>query len=166
MTDARDSTNEMAEGVFVSDRELLIQLATRIVESRAVAEELVQESWLRWHGKDYREADARPIFRRIVSNLAKDWRRSRTVEANALVDVQALYDTAPSTEAAVIARDELAIVLRTLQKMSRRQIRAFRMRTIDGKTYREIGERLGLSLSHARNLVEQVIFEVTLALDD
>lgn len=150
---------------FMDDRECLIALASRIVESRAVAEEIVQESWLRWQGQRYEASDAKPIFRRIVSNLAKDWRRSRTVEYSVLSEVERLYSSAPCTETAVIARAELLIAIKTLRRLPKRHVLAFRMRTIENKTYSEIGQHLNLSLSHARNLVERVIVEVILALD-
>lgn len=165
MTNKAETCSEPVLDVFVADRELLIALAYRIVDSRAVAEELVQESWIRWQRRDYLASDARPILRRIVSNLAKDWRRSQTAEQTALGEVQAFYASAPSSESALIAKNELLLVIRTLGKMSPRHRRAFRMRTVDGKTYKDIGARLGLSISHARNLVEQVIVEIVLVLD-
>lgn len=155
-----------AEAVFVSDRERLIGLACRIVESRAVAEEIVQDSWIRWDSHSYEPKDARPIFRRIVTNLAKDWRRRRTAETAALAEVQTYYAASPSTENAIVAKSELLRVVKTLKKMPRRNIVAFRLRNIEGKTYKEIAARLDLSISHARNLVEQVIVEVILALDE
>ncbi|WP_165390275.1 RNA polymerase sigma factor [Thalassococcus sp. S3] len=154
-----------AEQTFVSDRERLIDLALRIVDSRAVAEEIVQESWIRWHGKEYAQAEAGPIFRRIVSNLAKDWRRSRTAEQVALSEIYERRNATPSTETAVIARNELSIIVRTLLSMSDRHVRAFRMRMIEGRTYKEIGQALGLSVSHSHKLIEQVMVEIYFALD-
>lgn len=165
MEDRKQVLETGAEAVFLSDRERLINLACRVVESRAVAEEIVQESWIRWHGQSYEPSQARPIFRRIVANLAKDWRRSRTAEVAALSEVKAFYATAPSAETAMIAKSELLLVIRTLKKLPRRNIQAFRLRTIEGKTYKDIGARLGLSISHSRNLVEHVLVEVILALD-
>ena len=165
MLKAKNSDEHLAEAVFVSDRELLIKLACRIVESRAVAEEIVQESWLRWYGKDYNALQARPIFRRIVSNLAKDWRRSRTTETQVLSEIEAISSYAPSAERDVIARSELALVIRTLESMSNNHIRAFRMRALDGKTYKEIGRNLGVSVSQAHRLIEQVFVELVLALE-
>lgn len=66
---------------FVDDRDRLIAIACRIVDSRAVAEELVQESWLRWDARDYPADKAAPIFRSIVANLARDWRRRQRTES-------------------------------------------------------------------------------------
>lgn len=155
-----------AATVFVNEREVLIELACRIVESRAVAEEIVQESWLRWQGRDYKSSHARPIFRRIVSNLATDWYRSRRAERGLLSDVYAIQSHHPSTEAAVIARNELAIVVKTFLKMSDKHIKAFRMRTLEGSTYAEIAAALGVSVGYAFRLIEQVMVEIYLALDD
>ncbi|MEM6482603.1 MAG: hypothetical protein AAF681_12200, partial [Pseudomonadota bacterium] len=43
---------------FVDEQDKLIAIALRIVESRAVAEEVVQESWLRWQRHGYAAEDA------------------------------------------------------------------------------------------------------------
>ncbi|MEM8554848.1 MAG: sigma-70 family RNA polymerase sigma factor [Pseudomonadota bacterium] len=157
-------TNELAE-TFERDRRVLLAIACRIVEDQSVAEEIVQESWLRWHGRDYKQSDARPIFRQIVANLARDWRRSRTAEFGALSELYQRRSFTPSTEAVVIARSELAAVVRTLRRLPKRNVRAFRMRVIDGMTYQQIGDRLGVSVSHTHGLVEQVMVEIGLALE-
>ena len=157
--------SDLALTTYMDDRERLIALACRVVESRAVAEEIVQESWLRWHGRRYSSEKARPIFRSIVFNLAKDWRRSRRAEFGALSELYVMYSNTQSAEAAVTARSELALVVRTLEKMPRRHVRAFRMRTLDGRTYKQIADRLGLSVSHTHKLIEQVMVEIGLALE-
>lgn len=154
-----------AEAVFISDRERLIEIACRVVESRAIAEEIVQESWLRWHKQNYKPAEARPIFRRIVANLAIDWYRGRRTENGVVSDIYAMRSYAPSTETAVIARDELTIIVKTLLSMSKRHVKAFRMRTVDGKKYKEIAEELDVSVGFAFRLIEQVMVEIYLALD-
>ena len=104
---------EQALTTFLRHREKLIAKACRIVESRAIAEEFVQDSWLRWHERQYPPQKSQQILRRIVRNLALDWlRRDKEVIdrrlpgeilifdhnlANATVsDVLDLHDPAPA----------------------------------------------------------------------
>lgn len=150
---------------YINQREFLIAVACRVVESRAVAEEIVQESWLRWHGRDYEPNKAHLVFRRIVTNLALDWRRRRTSEYSALSEIATFSDHAPSSETAVVARAELASIVRTLRALPKRNVRAFKMRTLEGATYKEIAGTLGLSISQTYALIEHVMVEIGLALD-
>src|SRR5262249_24362558 len=63
-------------GLLMADRERFIAQASRITGSRAAAEDVVQEAYLRMAGTDA-EAVAKPIayVSRIVRNLATDWLR-------------------------------------------------------------------------------------------
>ncbi|MEM1299345.1 MAG: RNA polymerase sigma factor [Pseudomonadota bacterium] len=138
-----------ALSIFVEDREDQITLARSFVRNSAVAEELVQDSWLRWHGRGYKETDARSIFRTIVANLARDWWRRDKVERT-VFDVLAMApDAAPNTEHVVIVKDDLARVLAALRRMPTRTRAAFRMRWLDGCSFAEIGRRLNVSKPRA-----------------
>ncbi len=149
---------------YVDERHALIALAVRIVDSHAVAEELVQESWLRWSKHDYSADDAAPVFKSIVRNLALDWRRARHREFSSLPDLAALRGEVPCSERAVIAKDELRRVVEALHRLPPRTLRAFRLRFVDGLTYAQIGKRIDLSLSRARTLVENAMVEISIAL--
>lgn len=154
-----------ALSTFLSDREKLIAIACRVVESRAVAEELVQDSWLRWNRKRYPAERALPIFRRIVSNLALDWARRRQSERQILADDPFGDLQSPSSEHVVIARDELAHVVTALGRLPKRTVTAFRLHFVDGLPYAEVGRRLGISLSRAHALAEDALVEITISLD-
>jgi len=66
----------MSTALFQTERPRLLALAYRLTGSRADAEDLVQEAWLRWQGHE-NEADNAPAYlARIVVNLGMDrWRR-------------------------------------------------------------------------------------------
>lgn len=156
--------NDPALSAYVEQRDTLIAIAARIVENQAVAEELVQDSWLRWLAKDYPSDKATPILRRIVSNLALDWSRSRRVERLALEEFCVDDRSAASSERVVIARQEIRAVVAVLERMPKRTVRAFRYRFIDGLTYAEIGRRLNISLSRSHALIEDALVEITVRL--
>lgn len=161
-----DRSAQPALDTYLQNRRQLISLACSIVESQSVAEELVQESWLRWSQKNYPEKDARPILRRIVSNLAFDWGRRRSRELSAINDRALEPHLAPSSEHVVMARQDLIAVIHVLQALPKRSVSAFRMHIFGGKTYAEIGRKLGISRSRAYELVEDTLVRLALSLDD
>ena len=151
---------------YIYERVGLIALATRIVDSHAVAEEIVQESWLRWHRKDYPITKARAIFRRVVANLAKD-RYRRLQKEHQVLRYANWHDLdAPDSERLYIARQDLHRAIQALQELPKRSVRAYRMHCMDGLSCAEIGRQLGLSRSRAHALVEDVIVHVTIRLSE
>ena len=150
---------------FVDERRNLIALACRIVRNESIAEELVQDSWLRWQERRYPAQKAVPILRRIVSNLAKDFYRRQTTEKAVLAEHAATLGPASDSERVAIARQELLRGVRALKQLPRRTRTAFHLHCIDGLTYAQIGERLNLSRSRAFDLVTDALVHLTLALD-
>ncbi|MEM8796726.1 MAG: sigma-70 family RNA polymerase sigma factor [Pseudomonadota bacterium] len=152
---------DVALTTFLKEREALISVALRIVQTRAVAEELVQDSWLRWDNKNYPSDKALPIFNRIVSNLARDWWQSRQTEEQILTDLMLLEDSDFDSERILIARQELRRVVEALEKMPQNTIYAFQMRFVDGLTFREIAKQLGLSRSRAHAILDEALITIT-----
>jgi len=150
---------------YVSDREYLISVAFRIVKSRAVAEEIVQESWLRWNGRGYAPDRSRSLFRRIVTNLALDQCRRWKREAEILDMPAFVAETVPCSERVVSARQDLAVVMAELKRMPPRKVEALHMRLEEGAAYAEIGRRLGVSKSRAHELVEDALVGLAIALE-
>lgn len=157
--------SDQAVGTFIEERERLIALACSIVRDQAIAEDIVQESWIRWAGRNYCPSGARPVFRRIVMNLAKDWyRRSRT-EKEVMHAQQLLFSPTLDSERVVLARLEIIAVARALAALPDRSRQAFRMHRIEGLGYAEIGKRLSVSPSTAFADVENALVELVLATD-
>lgn len=151
---------------FVDERDRLIAAAYRIVDNRAVAEELVQESWLRWHGKTYPPDHALSLLLRIVRNLSIDWHRKRRVEFEA-IETQVLLQESPlDAERIVEARQQLERVIRVIDLLPPKSRLAFRHARIDGLTLNETGQRLGVSQSRASQLVSDAIVRIVEALDE
>lgn len=150
---------------FLEDRERLTRLAQSYVNSRAIAEELVQDAWLRWHARSYQDADARPIFRQIIVNLGRDWwRRSQTERA--AVQVLAMEpDVAPSADTIVIAKEDLERVLVVLASLSPQTQAAFTMSWYEGLSMSKIAARLGISKSYAHKLVSRALTDLAVHLE-
>lgn len=147
---------------FVRDRDVLIAIALRIVESRAVAEELVQESWLRWDRRDYPDDKAKPIFRSIVANLARDWSRRQRLETHILDAFVDLQEDSRDGERIVIARQEVKKMVRSLEELDPRIVTAFRLSRIDGLTLSQIAAQLDTVPSRIHSYIVKALTHITL----
>lgn len=149
---------------FVSNRDSLIALATKLVGQLDIAEDLVQDTWLRWCAKEYSARDAKPILRRIVSNLAYDWHRRQKIERDYFPDVTLHSDLTTDSESVVIAQDQLARVTREILKMHKSMRAALLLHRVDGLTYVQIAKRLSVAPSTAHKLVEDALVRLVVAL--
>ncbi|MEM6901006.1 MAG: RNA polymerase sigma factor [Pseudomonadota bacterium] len=156
-------TDQVAES-FIQEREQLISIACKIVKDHGVAEDLVQESWLRWHFHKYSAANSRSIFRKIVANLARDYFRRRKREGELLAYADWQSTNSPDSERIYSARQELVVAMNALSELPQRTVLAYRMHCMDGLSCAEIGRRLKLSRSRAHALVEEAIVHVTMRL--
>lgn len=153
---------DIALDTFVSRRNDLVALANKFVRNQSVAEELVQDSWLKWNAKNYPSSDAGPIFSRIVVNLSRDWLRKQKREWTKLESFSLLYDTAPDTERVVIGRQDLINVIRALQKLPPNALHAFRLSRVEEMTFAQIGNEMGIAPSTAYGLVSEALIRVAL----
>ena len=147
--------------LFIEHRGSLIDYATRIVGSRAHAEDLVQEAWLRFEEVARQRLLEEPLgyLYRIVRNLALDGRRRTALESHIVSggpsDAAFAVSPAaePSPETVVLYRDELRLLMAALEELPERTRIAFEMHRFGGCKLREIAEFLGISLPWAQRLV-------------
>lgn len=150
---------------FVDEREDLLALAHSVVGSRAIAEDVVQESWIRWQGRSYPTDRARPLLRRIVANLARDWYRRTRNERDVNQSIAEGVEFYPDSERVIIARQELQLVVDALRELPERTLIAFRLSRIDGRSLTEIGAHLGVSTPRAHQLVRGALVHLAKRLD-
>ena len=104
--------------IFIGNRRALVDYATGLVGSRTLAEDLVQEAWLRFDEAASKQFVREPLgyLYRIVRNLAVDRQRRASRESRIFADI-AIEDAAivspdrpatPETEA--LFRDEIFYV--------------------------------------------------------
>ena len=117
---------------YLEEREKLVALARSFVRCKHTAEDIVQDSWLRWHGRGYPASDAKSIFRTIVANLSRDWWRRQQTQRAAYDALAMTPDWSPSAEEVSIARSDLLRVITILEKMDPRTRNAFAMSWRDG----------------------------------
>lgn len=146
--------------LFVEHRRSLVDYATGIVGSRALAEEVVQEAWLRFDEAGRRHLFDEPLsyLYRIVRNLALDGRRRQARESRYVVDgaellAGAVAEDRPSPESEVAAKVELRLVRQAMLELPERTRIALEMHRVGGATLQDIADYLGISVGLAHSLV-------------
>ncbi|MBA5868513.1 MAG: sigma-70 family RNA polymerase sigma factor [Nitrospira sp. CR2.1] len=148
--------------LYLSHRGELINYAAGIVGCRTMAEDVVQEAYLRFHRPADRPDVATPVgyLFRIVRNLAVDWSRRLTLERRH-IDVcetpPAVAESRPSPEEEVASRQELQLVMDALAELPERTRLALELHRFGGFTMEQIGTRLNLSATSAHNLIHQAL---------
>lgn len=149
--------------LFIEHRVSLVAYATRLVGSRAHAEDVVQEAWLRFDEVTRQRLLDEPLgyLYRIVRNLALDGRRRTALESQIVLEGSAHPAFAgssmaePTPEAVALHRDELRVLMAALNELPERTRIAFEMHRFGDCKLREIAEFLGVSLPWAQRLVAE-----------
>jgi RNA polymerase sigma-70 factor (ECF subfamily) len=146
--------------IFLAHRPRLIDYARRIVGDHARAEDVVQEAYLRFDSAAGSQPFDQPIayLYRIVRNLALDGRRRDAREggflvssASAQADVAA--DSRPSPEVHAAGRSDLAALRGAIADLPLRARLALQLHRIEGRSVKEVAQRLGISVGSAHALI-------------
>jgi RNA polymerase sigma factor (sigma-70 family) len=159
--------------LYLVHRSALIEYAVPIVGSRVVAEDIVQDAYLRLArpagGSDQPIANPLSYLYRIVRNLALDHRR-RAVAEGAGVRlpelVHALAAPASTPEDELLHRQQLRLIAAALAELPERTRIAFEMHRLGGFTLQQIAGALGISVTLVHQLVRSAITHAAGRLDD
>lgn len=138
--------------LFVEHRAQLVRAAFKVLGNQERAQDVVQDSWLKL-GEAAHAIDARqPVayLFQIVRNLALDAQRRGALEARVFTgeeDGMAVPCASGSPESQAVSRQDLRIVADALAALPERTRTAFELHRLGGLTQREIGERLGVSIT-------------------
>jgi RNA polymerase sigma factor (sigma-70 family) len=147
--------------LFVEHRGSLVNYATKLVGSRAHAEDLVQEAWLRLDAATRDSVVHEPLgyLYRIIRNLAFDQARAagreRAWEREGESSIEAVLGLRRSSTPENIAlyRDQMRLLKAALDELPARTRIAFGMHRVGGLKLREIAELLDISIPMAQKLV-------------
>jgi RNA polymerase sigma-70 factor, ECF subfamily len=142
---------------FQSVRPRLFGIAYRMLRTATEAEDVVQDTWIRWQGADRREVRDSAAFlaattTRLAINVTQSARARREMHAAPwlLEPVDADADPALGAE----RRDELKLAVQLLlEKLAPTERAAYVLREAFDYPYRDIAHVLGLSEPNARQLV-------------
>lgn len=146
-----------ATSVFVRARPGLLRIANQIVGNASEAEDVVQETWLRWQGTDRTVvlnswALLRKTTVRLAINVVQSARSRR--ESCASPWLPELVDTRAAPETAAERRDAVErAVLLLMERLTPRQRAAYVLRVGFGYPHSRISEILRLSVANSRQQV-------------
>ncbi len=154
-TGATGGERPSLRSVFETEESGLLRYALGLTGRRAVAEETVQEAFLRLHGLWAEVENPRAWLYRCVRNLALNHRRDHRPETE-------LPDEAPAPEAALpvetLARDEAVGAMRLLLAELPPEDRTLvQLKYQDDLKYQEIGRRTGLSAGNVGYRLHHVL---------
>ncbi|MDN3518487.1 sigma-70 family RNA polymerase sigma factor [Aquisalimonas lutea] len=133
--------------LFENERRSLISRVRRIVSNDAVAEELVQESFLRLLDRPFMEHSA-ALLHRTARNLALDYLRSKKVRDRRPQGLREMDEgILPPTDHVVEMADEWQQLIEVLEQLPERTRQIFLLNRVDGETYAAIAGMLGISTS-------------------
>jgi len=145
---ASGETNTTLVDLFEAEESRILGFATGLVGRRAVAEELVQETFVRLHQVWDQVENPRAWLYRSLRNLAANHLRDRREET----EIDEERDSNPGDDILpdeVLERMEAVGTMRLLvAEMSREDRNLIRLKYEEGLKYREISERTGISIGN------------------
>jgi RNA polymerase sigma-70 factor (ECF subfamily) len=150
---------------YLSLAETLYRVAFYILESEADAEDAVQELYLKlWRNRSALDGirNPRAYAVTLLRNLCLDRIRQavRTLDAEVPESIGGGFDP----EAAMDQKERLEKVLAAIKSLPERQREILILRTVEGLSYEEIGERTGMNyltlrvlLSRARQTLKKML---------
>ena len=157
----RDGNDEAFEEIYRKTSTYVYSVAVRILGHHEEAEEVTQDVFLKVHKnvKNFRfESSFKTWLYRITVNVAFSHAKKRTKELKRLGDFDmALLKTAiPHAGAARIEKEENEqLVQRMLRILNPEQRVCIILRDIEGLTYEEIAEVLGININTVRTRLKR-----------
>jgi RNA polymerase sigma-70 factor (ECF subfamily) len=146
---------------FDALRPRLFSIAYRMLGTRADAEDVVQDAWLRWHAADHAALQTPEAWLvTVTTRLAIDRLRSRKAEREAyfgwwlpepLVDID---ERTPET-AAELASEVSVALMWVLERLSPEERAAFLLRQVFDQNYADIAAMLEKSEAACRQMVSR-----------
>jgi RNA polymerase sigma-70 factor (ECF subfamily) len=148
---------------FEQERRRLFTVAYGFLGSRAEAEDVVQDAWLRWQSRADQESaqtlnEPAAWLTTVTARLALDRLRSARVKRETYPGVWLPEPivNAPSAEASMLQESGLSLAfLFLLERLAPEERAAFVLREVFDHSYREIGEALGKPEASCRQLVKR-----------
>jgi RNA polymerase sigma-70 factor (TIGR02957 family) len=149
----------MTEDPFVAHRSLLFTVAYELLGSAADAEDVLQESWLRWAGVDHAQVrDPRAYLIRVVTRQALNRLRalSRSREEYVGEWLPEPLLTTPDVAEDIELADSVSIAMLTvLETLGPVQRAVFVLREVFEMPYDEIAEAIGKSAAAVRQIARR-----------
>lgn len=154
------------EQLFAALESPLLGYALRLTGGRAVAEDIVQEAFMRLHARFDQVREPRQWLYRTVHNLAMNHRRNTTKLVSfdqPSSDASDLLDTSesqPLPDEQLMRLEGIGLVRLSLETLDARSRELIRLKFNDELSYKEISERTGLTVGHVGYLLHHALKDI------
>jgi RNA polymerase sigma factor (sigma-70 family) len=150
--------------VYLRQWKMLRSLLKKRTGSHELAEEALQETWLRLAGRPPEPTmihDRQAFILRVAGNIAVDLARKEKRHSSRCISDEAVLKTAadsyPSPETFAIDRDQLRFLALALAQLPPKPRAALLMNRCDGLSHSQIGSKLGVSESMVARYLAQAL---------
>lgn len=169
---ATDSDKALLLGLYEQKRANLARFFAARLGSRAEAEDLVQDLYLRINAMDHLGPVDNPsaLLHRIASNLMLDRLRSQKRAGARDADWRAVNTVAvaghevadePTAEAVVESRQRLKALVDAVEDLPEKTKQAFQLHKLDGLSHAETARRMGISVSTVEKHISSALKTLT-----
>ncbi|WP_184716414.1 RNA polymerase sigma factor [Caulobacter sp.] len=169
---ATDSDKALLLGLYEQKRANLARFYAARLGSRAEAEDLVQDLYIRINGMEQVGPIDNPsaLLHRIASNLMLDRLRSQKRSGARDADWRAVNTVAmaghevadePSAEAVVESRQRLKALVDAVGDLPEKTRQAFQLHKLDGLSHAETARRMGISISTVEKHISSALKTLT-----
>ncbi len=154
-------TSSDSADLFEASRRRLLSIAYRMLGSVSEAEDIVQETWIRWHEAECGQLESpvawlTTVATRLSIDRLRRLQRERSAMLGPWLPEPWLGDSAPSAEDAASMLSDLSYsVLLLLERLSPDERAALLLHEVFDCPYKEIARTLNKSDAHCRQLVHR-----------
>jgi RNA polymerase sigma-70 factor (ECF subfamily) len=150
------------EALFLALESPVLGYALRLVGDREVAEDLVQEAFMKLHAQFQQVREPRRWIYRTVHNLALNHRRgtTRLVPLDGPADsspASDLVDPQPLPDEQIARWEGIGLVRLTLESLDARSRELLRLKFHEDLSYKEISEATGLTPGHVGYILHHAL---------
>jgi RNA polymerase sigma-70 factor, ECF subfamily len=162
MPTTSESRTEVFAKLFAESRQALLSYIRRFVRSSETAKEIVQEAFLR----TYREGDSVTTLRAFLFSTARnlaanEYRHQKTVEQASPVNLgeYGANDECESLESGLLRDERNRLVQEAIDRLPPQCRAAFTLRIFHECSYKEVAERLGISVKTVEKHIARAMRE-------
>ena len=162
---------ETIEELFAALESPLLSYALRLTGELGLAEDVVQEAFMRLHAHFEEVREPRRWLYRTVHNLALNQRRAAgkivSLDVPAESGTGAPGDTTdplPLPDEQIVRLEGIGLVRLSLETLDDRSRELIRLKFNENRSYKEIAERLGITTGNVGYLLHHAIKEIALEL--
>ncbi len=155
---------ETLEELFAALESPLLRYAGRLLNDHEMAQDTVQEAFLRLHAQFHQVREPRPWLYRTVHNLALNHQRrivklqpldpARDTDAPAATEPA---DARPLPDEQIARQEGVGLVQSSLKSLDARSRELLRLKFNDDLSYKEMSARTGLTIGHVGYLLHHAL---------